>query len=205
MAASISETGLLFDSGKTVPQPSKQRKVFSDVDASSLEHMELESLKRKHISSSDADSSVIYDIRDIIQKALHDSATTESTGGSDPFSDQQSEGKITVDIQSVQQIVSNAVAVAVSAAAAQIHADISSIVNSKCAPLVRTVQRLESENALLHSDLLALQYQSSDLKCLLAKTEDNLNDLQQYTRKVHVRVFGIPEPEDENTSRTAVI
>ena len=92
MAASKSGPGLLFD--KNVPRPSKQMQVISEVDASSLEPMELESLKRKHISSSDADSSVTYDIRVIIQKALHDTATVRRSDyvrRSDPFSDQPSE------------------------------------------------------------------------------------------------------------------
>ena len=165
----------MADSEKTSRPPSKQSKTD---DQSDQMLVAVDSTKRKHYSTdTEGETSVLSDV----------GATCD-----DPEKDCQS--YTFLDEKTIQNLIEKAV----NAAVTQLRTDLTALLHQKIEPVISKMAALECENHTLKTDINVLHAEIADVRSLLQRQRSDLNDIQQYSRKSHVRVFGMPEEQNEN-------
>ena len=128
-----------------------------------------------------------------VEKRKHISSTDIESD--EAFEDTTYPGKqLILDEMTIQSLIDKAVAAAV----IQLRQDLTEILQAKVTPLQKRIEEIESENTKLKSKELV------NMRQLVEDTKSDLNDLQQYSRKSNVHIFGVPEESNENCKTKAM-
>ena len=99
-----------------------------------------------------------------------------------------------MDESTVKLLIKNAL----DAAVKQLRTDLTALVKQTVTPLCTKMAELETENSKLKANIGTMHEEIVEMRQLTMQCQSELNDLQQYTRKSNVRVFGVNEEFGEN-------
>ena len=106
-----------------------------------------------------------------------------------------------LDENTIRTFIENAVSAAVN----QLRTDLTALISSRVEPLAAKVAQLEVENTKLRSNIGVMHDEIVDMRDMVHKTQSELNDCQQYTRKSNIRVFGVTEDQGEDCKKRSWI